>query len=392
MLHPCGSSRRCPLKRIAAWVCVLLGIFISAAKTANGQGNLGAITGTIQDSCGAAVPDLPLTITNTETGVKWTATTSSAGYYRISVPPGTYRLEAQKQGFKTEVVDKILVPVAQVVTVDVTLQVGNQSEKVEVNSLTPLFTPSTAEVGSSVSPQEFETLPIEVGDGGRQLQTFIFTSLPGAVGDTFSGSINGGQLFSHEILIDGVTIGRYDLSGGSLDEFSPGTDSIAEFKVQTSNYSAEYGETGGGVANFTYKSGTNEFHGTLFEYNKNPIFNAAGPVVNSSPGSVGAVKNNTKENNFGGNIGGPIRRDHTFFFFNFEGDRFRDFAPASTMTLPTVAMKNGDFSAWLGPQIGTDALGRPVFQNEIYDPTTTRTVNGTVVRDPFNFGGNLNVI
>jgi len=390
------------LKRIAAWVCVLLGIFVYAARTVHGQGNLGAITGTIQDSSGAAVPDLPLTITNVETGVKWTATTSSAGYYRVAVPPGTYRLEAQKQGFKTEIADKIVVPVAQVVTVDLTLQVGGQSEKVEVASAPPLLTPSTAEVSSSVGPQEFETLPIEVGDGGRQLQTFIFSSLPGTVGDTFSGSINGGQLFSHEILIDGVTIGRYDLSGGSLDEFSPGTDSIGEFKVQTSNYSAEYGETGGGIANFSYKSGTNDFHGSLFEYNKNPMFNAAGVLVDT----FGGQKDNQKENNFGGTIGGPIRRDHTFFFFNYEGDRFRSFAFAGKMSLPTAAMKTGDFSSWLGAQVGTDALGRPVFRNEIYDPTTTRNVTANtvdpktgltanadaVIRDPFSSGGNLNVI
>src|SRR5215831_13318718 len=183
MLHPCGSSRRCPLKRIAALVCVLLGIFICAAKTARGQGNLGAMTGTIQDSSGAAVPDLPLTITNVETGVKWTATTSSAGYYRVAVPPGTYRLDAQKQGFKSEVVDKILVPVAQVVTVDVTLQVGNKSEKVEVTSQTPLLTPSTAEVGSAIGPQEYETLPVALDDGGRDLQSFVFRSLPGTAGD-----------------------------------------------------------------------------------------------------------------------------------------------------------------------------------------------------------------
>jgi hypothetical protein len=386
--------------------CTLLSIPAAA------QGNLGAITGTVQDASGAVVPDLPLTITHVETRVKWTATTSSAGYYRVAVPPGTYRLEAQRQGFKTQIVDKILVPVAQVVTVDLTLQVGNQSEKVEVTSLTPLLTPSTAEVGSSVSPQEFETLPIEVGDGGRQLQTFIFTSLPGTVGDTFSGSINGGQLFSHEILIDGVTIGRYDLSGGSLDEFSPGTDSIAEFKVQTSNYSAEYGETGGGIANFSYKSGTNDFHGTLFEYNKNPVFNAAGVLVNT----FGGQKNNQKENNFGGTLGGPIRKEHTFFFFNYEGDRFRSFAFAGKMTLPTPAMKTGDFSSWLGAQLQTcgstgnqpctDALGRPVFLNEIYDPTTTRRVTAgqvdpktgltananAVIRDAFSSGGTLNVI
>jgi len=378
----------------------------------SGQGNLGAITGTIQDPSGAVVPDLPLTITNVETGVKWTATTSSAGYYRVALPPGTYRLEAQKQGFKTEIADRVLVPVAQVVTVDLTLQVGNQSEKVEVTSQTPLLTPSTAEVSSAVSAEEFETLPIEVGDGGRQLQTFIFTSLPGTVGDTFSGSINGGQLFSHEILIDGVTIGRYDLSGGSLDEFSPGTDAIGEFKVQTSNYSAEYGETGGGIANFSYKSGTNGFHGTLFEYNKNPMFNANGALANAGI----APKGNEKENNFGGTLGGPLRKDHTFFFFNYEGDRLHSFLFNGTMTLPTPAMKNGDFSAVLGGQLQTcgatgdqpctDALGRPVLKNEIYDPTTTRKVfagqldtktgivanaNATI-RDPFSSGGQLNVI
>ena len=402
------------MKYKATFVHVLLGCtLLLFTSPAFAQGNLGAITGTVQDTSGAVVPDLPLTITNVETGVKWTATTSSAGYYRVAVPPGTYRLEAQKQGFKTQVVDKILVPVAQVVTVDVTLQLGNQSEKVEVTSLAPLLTPSTAEVSSAVSPQEFETLPIEVSDGGRQLQTFIFTSLPGTVGDTFSGSINGGQLFSHEILIDGVTIGRYDLTGGSLDEFSPGTDAIGEFKVQTSNYSAEYGETGGGIANFSYKSGTNDFHGTLFEYNKNPMFNANGALANADI----APKDNEKENNFGGNLGGPIKRDHTFFFFNFEGDRLRSFLFNGTMTLPTPAMKTGDFSALLGtqdfcgpdpknPQPCFDALGRPVFENEIYDPTSTRKVfagqqdtkTGIVanadatIRDPFSSGGQLNVI
>src|SRR5437899_3092592 len=158
------------LKYKATFVYVLLGCtLLLLSSPAFGQGNLGAITGTVQDTSGAVVPDLPLTITNVETGVKWTATTSSAGYYRVAVPPGTYRLEAQEQGFKTEIADKILVPVAQVVTVDLTLQVGNQSEKVEVTSQAPLLTPSTAEVSSAVSPQEYETLPIEVSDGGRQL-------------------------------------------------------------------------------------------------------------------------------------------------------------------------------------------------------------------------------
>jgi len=355
-------------------LCLLLPL------SALAQGQLGALTGTIYDPTGAIVPEAEITITNVDTGIQWPAKTTSAGYYRVPVPPGKYQVEGRKEGFKTALATNVIVPVAQVVTIDLTLQIGSETQSVTVTTEAPLLTPSTAEVGSSVTPEEFQMLPIEVDDGGRNPQTFIFTSLPGTVGDTFSGSINGGQLFSHEILIDGVTIGRYDLAGGSMDEYSPGTDAIGEFKVQMSNYSAEYGETGGGIANFSMKSGTNQFHGTVFEYNKNPVFNAAGLVANAT----GGLKDNEKENNFGGTLGGRIRKDKTFFFASYEGDRYRNFAPGSLISIPTPAMVNGDFSAWLGGQLSTcgasgdqlctDALGRPVYQNEIYDPTTSRVV------------------
>src|SRR5208337_4154985 len=238
------------------------------------------------------------------------------------------------------IADQIIVPVAQVVTVDLKLQVGNIRETVEVTSQAPLLQTSSAEVGSSVTPEEFEALPVELGDGGRDLQTFIFSSMPGTIGSSWSGSINGGQLFSHEIMIDGVSIGRYDLSGGGLTETQPGTDSIAEFKVQSSNYSAEFGDTGGGVANFTYKSGTNQFHGSAFEYLYNPVFNAAGELANV----YHTAKDNTKENDFGATFGGPIRKDRTFFFFSYEGDRHRDFSYSGAVTIPTPAMITGDFS------------------------------------------------
>jgi len=375
-------------------VILLLGCGVLLwSSMAFGQGNLGAITGTVMDTTGGVVPEAALTITNVDTGVVWTAKSSSAGYYRVPVPPGTYRLEAQKEGFKNEVADHIVVPVAQVVTVDVTLQVGSATQTVEVTAAPPLLTPSTAEVSSSVTPQEFQTLPIPLDDGGRQPQSFIFRSLPGSVGDPYQGSINGGQQFSHQILIDGVTIGRYDMSGGSMDEYSPGTDAIGEFKVQMSNYSAEYGDTGGAIVNFSMKSGTNQFHGTGFEYDKNPVFNAAGLLSNA----FGTPKDNEKENNFGGTIGGPIRKDKTFFFFSYEGDRFTNFSFGGLTTIPTPAMRGGDFGSFLGAQVGTDALGRPVFTNEIYDPTTTRKVTAgqvdpvtgitavadATIRDPF---------
>jgi len=333
--------------------------------TASAQGNLGAITGTLQDASGAVVPEAAITITNFDTGVKWTAKTSSAGYYRVPVPPGSYKVQAERAGFKTAITDQIVVPVAQVVTVDLKLQPGSIKETVVVTAEAPLLQTATAEVSSSVTPQEFETFPIQVSDGGRDLQSIIFSSLPGTVasgGDPtngpWSGSINGGQLFSHEILIDGVTIGRFDLSGGGLTEFQPGTDSIAEFKVQSSNYSAEYGNTGGGVANFTYKSGTNQFHGLLFEYLKNPVANAAGVFPGAFPGTP---KDNVKENNFGFNIGGPLLKQRTFFFFNYEGDRYRDFSFNGQVTIPTVAMRTGNFSEMLVSLVGTDALGRPVY-------------------------------
>jgi Carboxypeptidase regulatory-like domain/TonB dependent receptor len=364
------------------------------SSQAFGQGNLGAIAGAIQDTGGGVIPDAALTITNVETGVNWTAKSSSAGYYRVPVPPGTYRLQALKEGFKAGVADHIVVPVAQEVTVNVALQIGSQTQRVEVRAAATLLTPSTAEVSSSITPQEFQTLPIPLDDGGRQAQSFIFRSLPGAVGDSYQGSINGGQQFSHNILIDGVTIGRYDMSGGSMDEYHPGTDAIGEFKVQMSNYSAEYGDTGGAIVNFNMKSGTNQFHGTAFEYNKNPVFNAAGLLVNAFPGST---KDNEKENNFGGTIGGPIRKDKVFFFFSYEGDRFTNFSDGSLTSIPTPAMRAGDFSSFLGAQVGTDALGRPIYTNEIYDPTTTRNVTAgqvdpvtgltatesTTIRDPF---------
>jgi hypothetical protein len=373
--------------RFRTWLWVAFTLLLPVLAFA--QGDRGALTGVVTDPSGALVPEAAITIVEMRTGSTTKVASSSAGYYRVSVPPGTYRIEASKEGFKTAVAENITVPVAQVVTIDLTLQVGSTTQSVTVTSEAPLLTPSTADVGASVTPQEFQTLPIPVDDGGRQPQSFIFRSLPGAVGEAYQGSINGGQEFSHQIMIDGVTIGRYDMSGGGMAEYSPGTDAIGEFKVQMTNYSAEYGGTSSAIVNFAMKSGTNQFHGTAFEYVKNPVSNAAGLLANA----YGTPKSNEKENNFGGTLGGPIRKDKTFFFGSYEGDRYRNFAYSGTTTIPTKAMRGGDFSAFLGDKIGTDALGRPVYTNELYDPTTTRTLaDGTVIRDPFEYEGQLNVI
>lgn len=389
------------MRKLLAAVFLIVGL---SSGMLFAQGSVGTITGTVTDASGASVPGAAITVTSIETGVISTAKSSSTGYYSIAAPPGTYRVSVVKQGFQTGVVSHVLVSVATTVTANVTLQIGSTKQTVTVTGQTSLLTPNTAEVGASITPQEFQALPIQVDDGGRDIETFVWASLPGTVGNSYQGSINGGQQFSANIVIDGISVARYDMSGGALAEFSPTADSIGEFKVQMANYSAEYDNTGGGIMNFAMKSGTNQFHGSIFEFLQNPIFNAAGLEANA----FGLAKDNTRQNDFGGSFGGPIKKDRTFFFSTYEGNRFRNFAYSRTMTLPTAAMKAGDFSSWLGSQIGTDALGRPVYANEIYNPTTTRIIpagavdpatglqntsgSSVTIRDPFEVNGQLNVI
>jgi len=159
-------------------IALCLGLLI-IPKWVYAQGQMGAVTGTIFDASGAVVPEAGITITNTESGIKSESRGSSAGYYRVPVPPGTYRVEAQKEGFKSSVAESIVVSVAQIVTIDLTLQVGSATQTVTVTTEAPLLTASTAEVSSSVTPEEFQELPIEVGDGGRNPQTFISPAFPG---------------------------------------------------------------------------------------------------------------------------------------------------------------------------------------------------------------------
>ena len=223
-----------------------------------------------------------------------------------------------------------------------------------------------------MSHKEFDTWPIVVGDGRRQIQQFIFTSLPGSVGDTFQGSINGGQYYSHEILIDGMPLGRMDLQGGSNNEFSPSAESISEFKLQTGTVSAQYSGGQTAVANFVTKSGTNQLHGSAYYYVQNDALRANGWNNNAA----GIKRQPFKQNNYGFAAGGPVLipkvydgRNKTFWFANWERTKVANFSSTSFSTLPTADFKRGDFSRLLNPaftgdarsgtNIGTDALRPP---------------------------------
>src|SRR5947208_11026014 len=361
-------------KRLVLCLAVTVALFA--------QGERGTFNGSVVDSSGAAVVGASVKALNPATGAESSTVTTEAGVYRMPyLPPGTYKITVSSPGFRAAVRENVVLSVAQTLTVDFTLEVGNASESITVSSESPLLETGTAEIGSYVSKKEFDTWPITVGDGRRQIQQFIFTSLPGAVGDTFLGSINGGQGYSHEILIDGIALGRFDLQGGSNNEFSPSAEAISEFKLQTGLVGAQYGGGQTAIANFATKSGTNELHGSAYYYVQNDAFRANGWNNNAA----GIRRQPYKQHNYGYSVGGPVYlpkiyhgRNRTFFYHNLERTKLKDYSQSGFATLPIPAFKKGDFSSLFnagftgngssGTSVGTDAEGRPVVFGAIYDP------------------------
>ncbi len=379
-------------KLVTLVLCVLV-----SAGAVWAQGERGTLNGIVTDASGAVVPNATVTALNALTNVETKATTTDAGVYRLPyMQPGTYKITVTAQGFQSAVHENVILHVAQTLTVNFQLKVGQVTESITVSAETPLLESSTAEVGRYVSKKEFDTWPIPVGDGHRQIQQFIFTSLPGTVGGTFQGSINGGQFYSHEILIEGITIGRFDLQGGSNNEFSPSAEVVEEFKMQTGTIGAQYGGGQTAVANFALKSGTNELHGAAFTYVQNDWLNANSFANNAT----GRGKSPLRLFNWGYAVNGPIYipkvyngKSRTFFSTNLEKTRLRTFGATGLGALPVRDFKRGDFSRLFDPGftgrpqsgtvVGMDAAGRPVRFGQIYNPLTARTVGGTMVRDAF---------
>ncbi|MDX1979652.1 MAG: carboxypeptidase-like regulatory domain-containing protein, partial [Bryobacteraceae bacterium] len=374
-------------------------VFVFAAVSLFGQGERGTFNGTISDGTGAVIPGASVKAQNISTGVEAPATTTSAGVYRMPyLPPGTYKITVTAAGFKTAVRENVELAVAQTLTVDFVLEVGQVSDSVTVSSEPPLLETGTAEIGSYVSKKEFDTWPITVGDGRRQIQQFIFSSLPGTVGGTFQGSINGGQYYSHEILVDGISVGRFDLQGGSNNEFSPSAESVSQFKLQTGTVSAQYTGAQTSVANFATKSGTNSLHGSAYYYVQNDALRANGWNNNAA----GVKRQPFKQNNYGYSVGGPVLlpkiydgRNKSFFYHNLERTKVKNFTSTGFSTLPVPDFKRGNFASLLssgftgnsasGQAVAgrTDPLGNTVTFGQIFDPASARQVDGRWMRSPF---------
>lgn len=346
-----------------------LSLFLFFAATVYAQ-DRGAILGRVTDPSGAVVTGANVTITNQDTGIKSTSVTNEAGNYAVrSLAFGKYEVAVETAGFRKYIHKDTTLDIGQTLTLDVTLEIGAVDQAVEVTGAAPLIESSTSDLGTVVTEKQVQDLPLSVSGNMRNPESFVFLA-PGVTGDTANTQINGSQDRAKEVLVDGAQATGPE-SGGTMFTYPP-VEAIGEFKLESSNFSAEYGKTGGGFEIFTTKSGTNQFHGSGFEYLRNDVFDARGFIANTKPVN--------RQNEFGATLGGPVivpkynGRNRTFFYFVYDGFRYRAGVANQQYTLPNAAQRAGNFS-------GLTKAGVPLV---IYDPATTRSDGaGGLIRDPF---------
>jgi hypothetical protein len=377
------------------WVVAFLFV---ACGIAFAQGDRGTITGTVADAANAVVGGASIEAKNSESGATYTAASTETGNYTLAqLPAGTYQVTVSLPGFKKYVRQSIVVAATQTVRLDVELEVGAAEESVTVSADIPLLNTETGEISHTIQAQRLVDLGL-LGIGGTysssqglrfyqtEIQLIPGASVP-AAGFILGVRVNGAPNGTQRTQIDGMD------STNGINSVQAGTgisvDAMQETAIQTSNFAPEFGAVGGGLFNITTRSGTNKYHGAGYDYLANEAFNAATPFTATS--TANNVRPRIRRNDYGLNFGGPLSppklyngRDRSFFFFNFE--QFREFFVTNDLniTVPTAAYRTGDFSSALtGRTLGTDPLGRPILEGQIFDPTTTRNVGGLLVRDPF---------
>jgi hypothetical protein len=345
---------------------------------------------------------------NTSTGAIYPVASSNTGNYTIpNLPAGGYELSVTVAGFKKFIRSNLVVEVAGTMRIDAVLEVGSSTESVTITEAAPLLKTEGGEVATNIATQTLNDLPIltltgaaanfgTVASLGNIRNPLASVNLlPGAriTADSIM-RINGMPSNSQSINVEGQ-----DATNGFIKQFNQinqaGMEAIQEVAIQTSNYAAEYGQAGGGYFNYTMKSGTNQFHASAYDYFVNEALNAGLPftdAVTSSPLKAGQhIRNPLRQHDYGFTVGGPVilpklynGHDRTFFFFNFEQFRQSAFITNTQGIVPTQAYRAGDFSGALTPTCnGPDPAGQSVCLNEIFDPLSQRTVNGSQVRSPF---------
>ena len=365
----------------------LLFVIVGGITPTFGQSDRGSIRGTVSDPNGAAVPNARVVLTSQETNETRETTTNDEGFYTFpEIRAGVYSVAVEAGGFARSTVTDFKVAVQVTHTLNLALTIAGTTGEVTINAETEALQSDTPVRQTNVTERQVKELPLLVTSeaGGRTPLAFIF--LDSNINSSGSGNasstgtadasrfkISGGQALGTEILIDGASTRRTQ-NGTFFTEVAPGPNAFQEFTVSTSSYSAEFGNSSGGIVNFTLKSGTNEFHGEVYDLLRNEKFNA-NSVYNIAED---LPRNRDNQNNYGFNIGGPIPflnfgeggpvaklyKDRAFFFFNYEGYRFRQ-GENVVITVPTERMRRGDFGELLTDPYVLQFFGGPV---RIYNP------------------------
>jgi hypothetical protein len=346
-----------------------LAVLISLMPTpAAGQAVTGTILGRVADTSGAVIPGAKVVVVQTETGFSRTLITDSKGEYTApSIPTGTYTVTGELTGFKSVSLNNVHLGVDQKLKLDLKLDVGQMTETVEIQAETPLLQTSSSDLSATIDEEQIKTLPLNGRNFVSLTRTIpgILRPPPGAnidgagslawrAGSGFSA--NGQRPRDNNYLLDGVDNNETWLQTVVI---FPAVDSLDEFKMQTSTYSAEFGKSLGGVVNLQIKSGSNQFHGSAYDFNRNDAFDANNFFNNKN----GRAKPDFKQNQFGATLGGPIIKDKTFFFGSYQGLRINQ-GLTYLSTVPTVKMRNGDFSD---------------IKRQIYDPVNGAPFAGNII-------------
>jgi carboxypeptidase family protein len=401
------SRRRMSL----VWLTVLL-----LALTAKAQVDTGTILGTVTDTTGAIVPGATVTISNQATAARQTDKTNVDGRFEFTpLPIGTYTVVVESPSFKKATVESVRLDIQQQAAVNVVLQPGAVTENVEVTEAPELMQTESSSVGQVIDEKSIVDLPLN----GRDYTMLVLVT-PGVTlpqqGARASNQFvaNGARVAQNDYLLDGIdnNSNSVDYLDGKADVIKPPVDAIAEFKIMTSDFPAEFGRAGGAIVNATLKSGSNKFHGSVWEFFRNDAFDAYNDYF--VPNATASKKPELRQNQFGATAGGRIWKDKTFWFADYEGTKILNGVQASSQasanlgaglspTVPTKAEINSgytDFSDLInstGTFTRTDLLGRSFQNGQVFDPATTRAVTaGTVdpvtglaatatgyVRDPF---------
>lgn len=368
-------------------------VFILAAICAFAQRDLGTITGTITDPQGAGVPNARVTITEDATGLSYSVQTSEVGeFVRPLLKAGTYTITVEVQGFRKAEQKGIIVTPGDRIGVNIALQVGQIDQTVEVLASAPLLQTESTVQGANLNTTEVSELPL----GGQRVFTYLARLSPGVLPaesgarDALGGGFSANGVRStgeNNFLLNGVdnNVNVIDFINQTSFVIGPSVEAIGEMQVLTNGYNAEYGRAAGGVVNVNLKSGTNQLHGSLFEFLQNTDLDANRWENNFADVERPPVK----QNQFGGAAGGPIIKNKLFIFGDYQGTRIntsggvvQNLGYGQFETIPTQAMIQGNFSGLLGKSIGT-VNGASILQNEIFDPNSTNCINGVCTRTPF---------